>query len=78
MKDVQTAVRHFVEEIARRDGVKAITESAVRSAIGGYVKCLGIAYHGRLDLTRAQMDRAVRLYQRRRAELRKQPLLLAA
>lgn len=78
MMDVQTAVKGFVEEIARRDGSKAVAESAVRSAIRGYVKCLGIAYRERRELTPAQMDRAVRFYQRRRAELRKQPLLLAA
>lgn len=78
MMDVQTAVKGFVEEIARRDGSKAVAESAVRSAIRGYVKCLGIAYRERRELTPAQMDRAIRFYQRRRAELRKQPLLLAA
>jgi hypothetical protein len=78
MMDVQTAVKGFIEEIARRDGSKAVAESAVRSAIRGYVKCLGIAYRERRELTPAQMDRAVRRYQRRRAELHKQPLLLAA
>lgn len=78
MKDVQTAVKGFVEEIARRDGAKAVTESALRGAINGYVKCLGIVYHGKRELTPAQMDRAMRYYHRRRAELTKQPLLLAS
>jgi len=78
MKDVQTAVKGFVEEIARRDGTRAITESAVRAAINGYVKCLGIAYRGKRELTPAQMERALRYYHRRRAELTRQPLLLAS
>lgn len=78
MMDLQTALKGFIEEIARREGTKAAAEPAVRSAIRGYVKCLGIAYRERRELTPAQLDRAVRYYRRRRAELRKQPLLLAA
>lgn len=78
MMDLQTALKGFIDEIARREGTKAVAEPAVRSAIRGYVKCLGIAYRERRELTPAQLDRAVRYYRRRRAELRKQPLLLAA
>lgn len=78
MMDMQTSLKGFIEEIARREGSKAVAESSVRSAIRGYVKCLGIAYRERRELTPAQLDRAVRYYRRRRAELRKQPLLLAA
>lgn len=78
MTDMQTALKGFIEEIARREGTKAASEAAVRGAIRGYVKCLGIAYRERRELTPAQLDRAVRYYRRRRAELRKQPLLLAA
>lgn len=78
MKDLQTAVKGFVEEIARRDGTRAVTESAVRGAISGYVKCLEIAYHRKRELTPAQLDRLIRYYHRRRAELTKQPLLLAS
>jgi hypothetical protein len=78
MKDVQTAVRGFVEELARRDGAKGVSESTVRGAIGAYVKCLGIVYHGKRELSAAQMDRALRYYRERRSELHRQPLLLAS
>jgi len=78
MKDVQTAVMGFVEELARRDGSRAVSESAVRGAISAYVKCRSIAYRGKAELTAAQMDRAMRRYRRRRAELHHQPLLLAS
>ena len=53
-------------------------ESEVRSAIRGYVKCLGIIYRGRRELTPAQLDRAVQYYHKRRAQLRRQPMLVAA
>ena len=78
MKDVQTAVRGFVEELARRDASRAVTEASVRGAIGAYVKCLGIVYHGKRTLTPAQMSRAIRYYHERRAHLTRQPLLLAS
>lgn len=76
--DLQTALKTFIEELARRDGSRAVAESTLRSAIRGYVRCRAIAHHSRPELTAAQLDRAVALYARRRAELHKQPLLLAA
>lgn len=76
--DMRTAIKGFVEELARRDGSRAVAESTVRSAIKGYVKCLGIVYHGNAELSSVQLDRAVRFYHRRRIELHKQPPLLAA
>lgn len=79
MTERQTALKAFLEELARRDGGTAVPEPAVRSAIRGYVKCMGIAYPGgSRELTPAQLERALRYYARRRAELRKQPMLLAA
>jgi hypothetical protein len=76
--DERAALREFIEQCARRDGSHAVSESEVRSAIRGYVKCLGIIYRGRRELTPAQLDRAVAFYHKRRARLRRQPLLLAA
>jgi hypothetical protein len=78
MNDIQIAVRGFVEELARRDGARAVSESSVRGAIAGYVKCLSIAYRSKAQLTAGQMDRALRYYCKRRAELSRQPLLLAS
>jgi hypothetical protein len=76
--DERAALREFIEQWARRDGSRAVPEAEVRSAIRGYVKCLGIIYHGRRELTPAQLDRAVAYYHKRRAQLRRQPSLLAA
>jgi hypothetical protein len=76
--DMRTVVKGFVEELARRDGSKAVAESTIRAAIKGYVKCMGIAYRGERELSAAQLDRAVRYYHRRRIELHRQPPLLAA
>lgn len=76
--DLRTAVRDFIEQCARRDGARAVPGPQVRSAIRGYVKCLGIAHHLPQELTPAQLDRAVRYYHKRRAQLRRQPMLLAA
>jgi hypothetical protein len=76
--DERTALREFIEQCARRDGSRAVPESEVRSAIRGYVKCLGIIYRGRRELTPAQLGRAVQYYHKRRAQLRRQPSLLAA
>ncbi|HET9096417.1 MAG TPA: hypothetical protein VFN37_07125 [Candidatus Baltobacteraceae bacterium] len=78
MRDEKAALANFIEQCARRDGARAVPESEVRGAIRGYVKCLGIAYRGRRELTPAQLDRAVRHYHKRRAELHRQPPLLAA
>lgn len=78
MRNEKAALADFIEQCARRDGSRAVPESEVRSAIRGYVKCLGIAYRGRRELTPPQLDRAVRYYRRRRAELHRQPPLLAA
>jgi hypothetical protein len=74
----QKAIRAFIEQCAKRDGSRAVPEAEIRSAIRGYAKCLRIAYHGRHDLTPAQVDRALRYYHRRRVELHRQPPLLAA
>jgi hypothetical protein len=76
--DFRTALRDFIEQCARRDGSRPVPEPQVRSAIRGYVKCLGIAYRTPHELTPAQLDRAVRYYHKRRTQLRKQPMLLAA
>lgn len=76
--DERTALREFIEQCARRDGNRAVPEAEVRSAIRGYVKCLGIAYRRRRELTPAQLDRAVQFYHKRRIALRRQPPLLAA
>lgn len=76
--DERTTLRDFIEQCARRDGARAVPESEVRSAIRGYVKCLGIAYRRRRELTPAQLDRAVQYYHKRRQQLRRQPPLLAA
>jgi hypothetical protein len=75
---LQTAIREFIEQCARRDGSRAVPESEIRGAIRGYVKCFGIAHRSRRELTPAQIDRALRLYHRRRIELHRQPPLLAA
>lgn len=75
---LQRALRDFIEQCARRDGMRAVPESEVRSAIRGYVKCIGIVYRGQRELTPEQIARAVRYYHRRRAQLRRQPALLAA
>jgi hypothetical protein len=77
-RDVKTALREFIEQCAKRDGSRAVPEAEVRSAIRGYVKCLGIIYRGRRELSPAQLDRAVAYYHKRRAQLRRQPSLLAA
>lgn len=78
MMDLQAAVKGFIEELARRDGARAVPESEVRGAIRGYVKCMTIAYRNRGELTGAQLDRAVRYYHRRRVDLHRRPPLLAA
>ena len=69
MKDLKTAVRGFVEELVRRDGTRAVLESSVRGAIAAYVKCVGIAYRGKRELTPAQMRRALGYYHQCRAQL---------
>lgn len=74
----QAALREFIDQCARRDGSRAVPEAEIRSAIRGYVKCLGIAYRSRRELTPAQLDRAMRYYSKRRLELHRQPPLLAA
>jgi hypothetical protein len=76
--DSQRTIRGFVEELARRDGSRAVNEATVRGAIKAYAKCLRIVYHAPRELTDAQVERALKYYRRRRAELSKQPLLLAA
>jgi hypothetical protein len=75
---IKTALRDFIEQCARRDGSRAVPESEVRSAIRGYVKCLGIVYRTRREIAPAQLDRAVRYYHKRRADLHRRPPLLAA
>lgn len=75
---MQAALKGFIEEIARRDATKSLPDSAVRTTIRAYVNCMGIAYRQPRELTPAQLDRALRYYRRRRSELRKQPMLLAA
>lgn len=76
--ELKAALRDFIEQCARRDRSRAVAEDEVRSAIRGYVKCLGIAYHRRQELAPAQLERAVRYYHKRRADLYKKPPLLAA
>ena len=78
MMDLQTVVKGFIDELARRDGARAVPESEVRGAIKGYVKCMSIAYRRRGELSAAQLDRAVRYYHRRRVDLHRRPPLLAA
>jgi hypothetical protein len=73
-----TALRGFIEQCARRDGVRAVPEDEVRRAIIGYVKCRNIAYRSRRELTAAQLERAVRYYHKRRMDLHRRPPLLAA
>jgi hypothetical protein len=76
--EIRTALRDFIEQCARRDGTRAVPESEVRSAIRGYVKCLGIVYRKRQELAPAQLDKAIGYYHKRRAELcHKLPLLAA-
>jgi hypothetical protein len=76
--EIRTALRDFIEQCARRDGARAVTQDEVRAAIRGYLKAWGIAYRRRCELSPAQLDRAVRYYHKRRSELRRQPPLLAA
>jgi hypothetical protein len=76
--ELKTALRDFIEQCARRDGSRAVPEVEVRGAIRGYVKCMGIVYRRQRELTPAQLDRAVRYYHKRRAELHRRPPLLAA
>lgn len=76
--ELKAALRDFIEQCARRDRARAVPESEVRSAIRGYVKCLGIVYRRQRELAPAQLDRAVRYYHKRRRELYRKPPLLAA
>jgi len=76
--ELKAALRDFIEQCVRRDRARAVPEAEVRSAIRGYVKCLGIAYHRRQELAPAQLERAVRYYHKRRAEIHRKPPLLAA
>lgn len=75
---LQSALRSFIENCARRDASRAVPEAEVRAAIRGYVKCFGIAYRDTRELTASQLDRAVRHYHKRRLALHRQPPLLAA
>jgi hypothetical protein len=76
--ELKAALRDFIEQCVRRDRSRAVPEAEVRSAIRGYVKCLGIAYHRRQELAPAQLERAVRYYHKRRAAFHRKPPLLAA
>lgn len=73
---MKSALRGFIEQCARRDGQRAIAEDEVRRAIRGYIACWSIAHSARSEITSEQLDRAVRQYRRRRAELYRQPHLL--